>query len=46
LLLDAVMKKDFNMLKGIVFLNSAFFIIINALAEIIYPKIDPRIKHG
>jgi peptide/nickel transport system permease protein len=46
LLLDAVMKKDFNMLKGIVFLNSAFFIIINALAEVIYPKIDPRIKHG
>jgi len=46
LLFDSVIKKDFPMLKAIVFINALFFITINLIAEILYSKIDPRINYA
>lgn len=43
LLVLATLQKDFPLLKGIVVLNSIFFIMIHLIAENIYRIIDPRI---
>lgn len=43
LLVTATLQKDFPLLKGIVILNSAFFIFINMIADSIYKFIDPRL---
>mgnify|MGYP000622495709 CR=1 FL=1 len=44
LLLQSITQKDFPMLKTILIINAFFFILVNTLTEIIYHKIDPRIK--
>jgi peptide/nickel transport system permease protein len=45
LLVESITQKDFPTLKAIVLLNATFFIIINTIADFIYPKIDPKLKH-
>ena len=41
---DALEKLDYPVVMGSVLLSACIFIIINLLADILYRKIDPRIR--
>ncbi|MBS1563881.1 MAG: ABC transporter permease, partial [Bacteroidetes bacterium] len=41
---DALEKLDFPVVMGSVLITSAFFIIINILADLLYGVIDPRVR--
>ena len=41
---DALEKLDFPIVMGAVLVSSAFFIIINVLADLLYGIIDPRVR--
>jgi peptide/nickel transport system permease protein len=41
---DALEKLDFPVVMGSVLVSSAFFIVINILADILYAVIDPRVR--
>ena len=41
---DALEKLDFPVVMGSVLVSSAFFILINVLADLLYAIIDPRIR--
>jgi len=45
LLVDAVLKRDFPLVQGIVVLYTVMVILINLLVDILYVYIDPRIKY-
>jgi len=44
--LDGIMKRDYPVILGTVLVGSAFFVMFNALADIAYAFIDPRIRYG
>ncbi|MFX1326242.1 MAG: ABC transporter permease, partial [Promethearchaeota archaeon] len=46
LFLDAILLTDYWVLNTIVFLITMVFILINLFADIIYAKIDPRIRYS
>lgn len=41
---DALEKLDFPVVMGAVLVSSAFFILINMLADVLYSIVDPRVK--
>ena len=43
LLLDSVIKQDYPVVQGIVILSAAIYILVNAIADILYRFIDPRV---
>lgn len=45
LLVDAVLKRDFPLVQGIVVLYTVMVILINLLIDLLYIYIDPRIKY-
>ena len=45
LLVDAVLKRDFPLVQGIVVLYTVIVILINLLVDVLYVYIDPRIKY-
>jgi peptide/nickel transport system permease protein len=45
LLVDAVFKRDFPLVQGIVLFYTVLVIVINLLVDILYVYIDPRIKY-
>lgn len=45
LLVDAVLKRDFPLVQGIVVLYTVMVILINLLVDLLYVYIDPRIKY-
>jgi peptide/nickel transport system permease protein len=45
LLINAVRGRDYPVVTGVVFVFSITFILINALVDILYGLIDPRIRH-
>jgi peptide/nickel transport system permease protein len=44
MLVDAVIKRDYTLVQGIVLVYSLLVILISLLVEILYGYIDPRIK--
>lgn len=46
LTVDALDKMDFPIVMGCIIVSATIFIIVNLLTDIIYTKIDPRIKLG
>ena len=44
MLVDAVTKRDYTLVQGIVLVYSLMVILISLLVEILYGYIDPRIK--
>jgi len=44
MLVDAVIKRDYTLVQGIVLIYSLLVILISLLVEILYGYIDPRIK--
>jgi ABC-type dipeptide/oligopeptide/nickel transport system permease component len=44
MLVDAVVKRDYTLVQGIVLVYSMLVILMSLLVEILYGYIDPRIK--
>lgn len=45
LLVDAVLKRDYTLVQGIVLIYAIIVIMMNLLVDLLYAYIDPRIKH-
>lgn len=45
LLVDAVFKRDYTLVQGIVFIYSLLVILMNLIVDLLYVYIDPRIKY-
>jgi peptide/nickel transport system permease protein len=45
LLVDAVFKRDYTLVQGIVFIYSLLVILMNLVVDLLYAYIDPRIKN-
>jgi peptide/nickel transport system permease protein len=45
LLVDAVLKRDYTLVQGIVLVYALAVILMNLLVDLLYAYIDPRIKH-
>lgn len=46
LLKEAVLSRDYPLMHGLFFVFSAIVLFFNALADLLYPKLDPRVKGG
>jgi peptide/nickel transport system permease protein len=46
LLKEAVLSRDYPLMHGLFFVFSALILFFNALADYLYPKLDPRVKGG
>jgi peptide/nickel transport system permease protein/oligopeptide transport system permease protein len=46
LLVNAVNDRDFPLVQGIVLLVAVGFVLVNLLVDMLYPAIDPRVRHG
>lgn len=46
LLVDAVNDRDFPLVQGIVLVVAVGFVLVNLVVDVLYPAIDPRIRHG
>ena len=46
LLKEAVLSRDYSLMHGLFFVFSAIVLFFNALADLLYPKLDPRVKGG
>jgi peptide/nickel transport system permease protein len=45
LLLEGIMKRDFNVIQAIILLLSGVYLTVNLLVDILYGWLDPRIKY-
>lgn len=45
LLITSITSRDFPVVEGIVLVIAAIFAVVNLLVDIIYTKVDPRIKY-
>lgn len=45
LLVDAVFKRDYTLIQGIVFVYAILVILVNLMVDVLYAYIDPRIKY-
>lgn len=46
LLVDAVLKRDYTLVQGIVLIYALLVIMMNLIVDLLYAYIDPRIKRG
>jgi peptide/nickel transport system permease protein len=46
LLVDSIFARDYPMVQGIVLTFSTLFILTNCLVDLLYARIDPRIRYG
>jgi ABC-type dipeptide/oligopeptide/nickel transport system permease component len=45
MLVNAVLKRDYTLVQGIVLVYALIVILINLIVDLLYAYIDPRIKH-
>ena len=45
LVLDAVLKRDYPIIQGIVFVFAGIYVLINLGIDILYTFLDPRIRY-
>ena len=46
LLVNAVNDRDFPLVQGIVLVVAIGFVLVNLIVDVLYPAIDPRVRHG
>jgi ABC-type dipeptide/oligopeptide/nickel transport system permease component len=44
LAVDAMIRRDYPLLQGVLLVTIVFFILVNLLVDLVYPLIDPRIR--
>jgi peptide/nickel transport system permease protein len=45
LVVDAILKRDYPIIQGVILMTSAVYVIINLLVDLSYTLIDPRIRY-
>lgn len=45
LLIDAILRRDFPIIQGVILVFSAFYVLINLLIDLSYSLFDPRIRY-
>lgn len=45
LMIDAILKRDFPVIQGVVLFFSLVYVLINLAIDLIYRAIDPRVRH-
>ncbi|MFG1922019.1 ABC transporter permease [Cryptosporangium sp. NPDC048952] len=46
LLFDAVGRRDYDVIQGVVLFVGLFIIVVNLLVDLLYALVDPRVKYG
>ena len=46
LIYRAILGRDFPLIQGVFFLVAVVILLINFFVELIYPRIDPRVKNN
>jgi peptide/nickel transport system permease protein len=46
LLVEAIQARDYPLVQGCVLLISVLYVLINTLTDLVYARIDPRIRLG
>jgi peptide/nickel transport system permease protein len=46
LLVDAILKKDFQVVQGVVLVSALFYLAVNLLVDLSYTFVDPRIRYS
>ena len=41
---EAIMQRDTNLLLGVLFISSLLVIVVNLAVDLLYTKLDPRIR--
>ncbi|HYM68125.1 MAG TPA: ABC transporter permease [bacterium] len=44
LAVDAMVRRDYPLLQGVLLITIVFFILVNLLVDLVYPLLDPRIR--
>ena len=45
LVVDAILKRDYPIIQGVILTSSGVYVVINLLVDLSYTLIDPRIRH-
>jgi len=45
LTVDAILRRDYPIIQGVILLFSAVYVLINLLVDLSYPLFDPRIRY-
>src|SRR6266699_5090076 len=45
LTLDAILRRDYPVIQGVVLLFSFVYVLVNLLVDVVYPLVDPRIRY-
>ncbi|MEL0231260.1 MAG: ABC transporter permease subunit, partial [Deltaproteobacteria bacterium] len=45
LVVDAILKRDYPIIQGLILMFSFVYIIINLVIDIVYTILDPRIRY-
>lgn len=46
LLVDAILKKDFQVVQGVVLVSALFYLAVNLIVDLSYSFVDPRIRYS
>lgn len=46
LLVDAILKKDYQVVQGVVLVSACFYLLVNLLVDLSYSFADPRIRYS
>lgn len=44
LLLDAVQRRDYPVVQGVILVSAVLYAAVNIIADLLYPRLDPRIR--
>ena len=45
LTIDAILRRDYPVIQGIVLLFSFLYVLVNLLVDVVYTLVDPRIRY-
>jgi peptide/nickel transport system permease protein len=45
LTVDAILRRDYPIIQGIVFIFAGIYVFINLIIDILYTFLDPRIRY-
>ncbi len=46
LFVDAISRRDYTLIQGLMLLVAAVYVFVNLLLDVLYAKLDPRIRYG
>ena len=46
LVIDAILKRDFPLIQGVILVFSILYVLINLIVDVLYALLDPRIRYS